>query len=126
MAYEKNPRVTFDDGPGRFHYHQFGDVLIGVTHGDTVKPEKLGELMATDRPKEWGETTFRYWLTGHIHNRKVYELSGCMVESFRTLAPKDAWTASMGYRSGRDMYSIAIHKRFGEVERHRTDIIMLE
>lgn len=126
MAYESNPRVTFDQNPGRFHYHRFGDVLIGVTHGDTVKPEKLGEIMAVDRQKDWGETNFRYWYTGHIHVRKVYDLPGCMAESFRTLAPKDAWTAGMGYRSGRDMYSIAIHKKFGEVERHRRDIIMLE
>lgn len=126
MSYEKNPRVTFDMGPGRFHYYRFHDVLIGVTHGDTVKPEKLGGIMATDRAKDWGETVRRYWYTGHIHTRNVFELPGCEVESFRTLAPKDAWTASMGYRSGRDMYCIVIHKEFGEIERHRKDILMLK
>jgi hypothetical protein len=126
MAYEDNPRVSFDQSPGMYHYHTFGDVLIGVTHGDKTKPEKLGEIMAVDRQKDWGTTKFRYWYTGHIHNRKVFDLPGCMVESFRTLAPKDAWTAGMGYRSGRDMYSIAIHRKFGEVERHRADIIMIE
>lgn len=126
MAYENNPRVSFDDGPGRFHYHRFGDVLLGVTHGDLAKPEKLGEIMAVDRQEDWGTTKFRYWFTGHIHVRKVFELPGCMVESFRTLAAKDAWTASMGYRSGRDMYAIALHKKYGEVERHRADIIMIE
>jgi len=126
MSYENNPRVTFDQSPGFYHYHVFGDVLIGVTHGDKTKPEKLGEIMSVDRQEDWGKTKFRYWYTGHIHNRKVYELPGCMVESFRTLAPKDAWTAGMGYRSGRDMYSIAIHRKFGEVERHRADIIMIE
>ena len=126
MSYEDNPRVTFDEAPGFYHYHTFGDVLIGVTHGDKVKPEKLGEIMSVDRVEDWGRTKFRYWYTGHIHNRKVFDLPGCMVESFRTLAPKDAWTAGMGYRSGRDMYSIALHRKFGEVERHRADIIMIE
>ena len=126
MAYENNPRVSFDMGPGRFHYHRFGEVLIGVTHGDLAKPEKLGGIMATDRPKDWGETVRRYWYTGHIHTRNVFELPGCEVESFRTLAAPDAWTASMGYRSGRDMYCIVIHEKYGEIERHRKDILMLK
>jgi metallophosphoesterase superfamily enzyme len=126
MAYEKNKRVTFDHGPGRFHYYRFHDVFIGVTHGDTVKPDKLGGIMATDNPKDWGDTTRRYWYTGHIHTRNVFEVAGCEVESFRTLAGKDAWTAAMGYRSGRDMYCIVHHKNYGEVERHRKDILMLE
>lgn len=125
LAYEQNPRVTFDLSPMKFHYHRFGKVLVGVTHGDTVKPEKLGELMASDQPQEWGETKHRYWYTGHIHSRKVYDLPGVMVESFRTLAAKDAWTHGAGYRSGRDMYAIVQHAEFGEVERHRVDVSML-
>ena len=126
MAYENNPRIHFDTSPAKFHYHKFGSVLLGVTHGDTVKPEKLGELMATDRAVDWGATKFRYWYTGHIHTRRVFELPGCMVESFRTLAAKDAWTAGAGYRSGRDMYAIVLHKEFGEIERHRVDVAMLD
>jgi hypothetical protein len=126
MAYENNPRVTFDRNPGRFHYYRFHDVLIGVTHGDTVKPEKLAGIMATDRPQDWGETTRRYWYTGHIHTRTAHDLAGCTAESFRTLAAKDAWTASMGYRTGRDMYCIVHHKNYGEVARNRKDILMLE
>ena len=126
MAYEDNKRVSFDMGPGRFHYYRFGEVLIGVTHGDTTKPERLGGIMATDRPKDWGETVRRYWYTGHIHTRNVFEMPGCEVESFRTLAASDAWTASMGYRSGRDMYCIVIHEKYGEIERHRKDILMLK
>jgi hypothetical protein len=126
MAYEQNPRVTFDESPSHFHYYRFHDVLIGVTHGDTVKPGDLGGVMAADKAEDWGQTTRRYWYTGHVHNRQVFELPGCEVESFRTLAPKDAWTASMGYRSGRDMYCIVLHKNFGEIERHRKDILMLK
>lgn len=126
MAYENNPRVTFDDGPGRFHYYRFHDILIGVTHGDTVKPQQLGGIMATDKPEDWGATKRRYWYTGHIHTRNVFEVPGCEVESFRTLAGKDAWTASMGYRSGRDMYCIVHHKNYGEIARNRKDILMLE
>ena len=125
MFYENNPRVTFDESPARYHYFRFGKNLIGVTHGDTVKPEALGPIMATDRAKDWGETEFRYWYTGHIHTRKVFELPGVITESFRTLAARDAWTAGSGYRAGRDMTAIVLDKDYGEVERHRIDIAML-
>jgi hypothetical protein len=54
------------------------------------------------------------------------EFPGVIWESFRTLAGKDAWTASKGYRSGRDMYAIVHAKDYGEVERHRVDISMLK
>jgi len=124
--YERNPRVTFDQSPARFHYHSFGRNFIGVHHGDTVKPDSLGAIMAADRPLEWGMSVYRYWYTGHVHNRRVFELPGCLVESFRTLAAKDAWHAESGYRSGRDMQAIVLHRDFGEVCRHRVGIEMLK
>lgn len=126
LLFESNPRVSFDLSPAKFHYHQFGKNLIGVTHGDMVKPDALGGIMATDQPEAWGATRFRYWLTGHVHNRRVFELPGCLVESFRTLAGKDSWTAASGYRAGRDMQSIVLHREFGERERHHIDISALE
>ncbi len=126
LLYEQNPRVSVDQSPGKFQYHQHGKVLIGVTHGDTGKPEKLAGVMAADQPEMWGKTAFRYWLTGHVHNRKVLELPGVMWETFRTLAPRDAWANAAGYRAGRDMTSIVFHQDFGEVARHRFDVAMLE
>lgn len=126
LLYENNPRVVFDMSPAHFHYHVFGKNLIGITHGDMTKPDNLGGIMATDRPEDWGATKFRYWLTGHVHNRRVFELPGCLVESFRTLAGKDSWAAASGYRAGRDMQSIVLHREFGERERHHIDISALE
>ena len=126
LLYEHNPRVVIDQSPGKFVYHQHGKVLIGVTHGDTGKPEKLAGVMAVDQPQLWGETRFRYWITGHVHSRKVVEMPGVMWETFRTLAPGDAWAHSSGYRSGRDMTSIVFHRDFGEIARHRFDVAMLE
>lgn len=125
LLYEKNPRVEIEQTPAKFAYHRHGKVLLGVTHGDTVKLDKLAGVMATDRAKEWGETEHRYWLTGHIHHRKVIEAPGVMIESFRTLAARDAWASAAGYRSGRDMTAIVFHDQHGEVARHRFDVGML-
>lgn len=125
MLYSSNPRVIVDRTPGKFHYYNHGKVLIGVTHGDTGKPGVLGGVMAADQPALWGTTKHRYWFTGHVHNRTVVELPGVMWETFRTLAARDGWAQSSGYRSGRDMMSIVMHKDHGEVARHRFDISML-
>lgn len=124
--YSREPRVEVDMSPAAYRYHRFGKVLIGVAHGDKTKPEALGPIMASDQASAWGETQHRYWITGHVHHRRVFELPGCLVESFRTLAARDAWTADSGYRSGRDMNCIVMHREHGEIERHRVDVAMLK
>jgi hypothetical protein len=116
--YEREPRVTVDTSPAKFHWYRFGKNLIGVTHGDTVKAKDLPGVMACDRAKDWGETDYRYWYTGHIHHDTVKEYPGVIVETFRTLAPADAWHKNQGYRSGQDLKLDVIHKKYGRVNRH--------
>jgi len=123
--YHSEPRVSVDVQPSRFWYYKFGKVLIGSTHGDMAKPDKLPQIMAADCPRRWGSTKHRYWYTGHIHTRNVIESAGCTWESFRTLAAKDAWHSGMGYRSGRDMSCILLHKDFGEVGRNTASLDLI-
>jgi hypothetical protein len=127
MAYfENNDRVEIEVNPSKFSFYRFGKVLIGSTHGDTVKHSQLPGIMAADRPEDWGLAKHRYWYTGHVHHTTVNEFPGVLCESFRTLAAKDAYAAGHGYRAGRDMRCIVLHKEHGEVGRHRCDISMLE
>ena len=124
--YEDNSRVTIDVSPAPFQYVRFGKCFFGVHHGHTAKADKLPLVMATDRSQEWGETEFRYWYTGHIHHDTKKEYSGCTVETFRTLAAKDAYASWGGYRSGQDSKCIVLHKDFGEVERHTINIAQIK
>lgn len=123
--FRNNARVSVDLSPAPFWYYRFGKVLIGTTHGDMCKLAQLPEIMACDAPEDWGKTQHRYWYTGHIHHESVKDYPGCRVESFRTLAAKDAWHTAAGYRSARDMHCIVLHKEFGEVDRHRCNIAMV-
>jgi len=120
--FRDEPRVEILPTANKFNYVQHGRVAIGFTHGDTVKLNTLSEIMATDKPELWAGTDHRYWFTGHIHHTTKQELRGSVVESFRTLASRDAWHTNSGYRSGRDMFCIVHDKQFGEVERYRCDI----
>ena len=120
--YHKEKRVEIDISPNHYWYYEFGKNLLGSTHGDTIKMEALGEIMAHDMPEAWGRTQFRNWFTGHIHHKKVQEFRGCQVESFNTLAARDAWNHKSGYRAKRNMQSIVYHKEYGEQERHTISI----
>lgn len=120
------PRVEVDLSPAVCWYHQFGSVLIGSTHGDTIKGSDLVAVMAADKAAAWGETTHRYWYVGHVHHQDVKEHRGGTVEYFRTLAARDAWHQGQGYRAGRDMRLIVLHREHGEIERHRCDVAMVQ
>lgn len=64
--YEEEPRVEIDCTSSVFQYFQHGSSFFGVHHGHTCKADKLPLVMATDKPKEWGSSKYRYWLTGQI------------------------------------------------------------
>lgn len=123
--FRSDPRVTIDRAPTPRWYFRFGNVLIGATHGHQCKPAKLGDLMARERPADWGSTAFRYFFYGHIHHKDAKDYSGCWVESFRTLAPPDAWHAGEGYGAWRDMQCIFLHRKYGERVRHTWPVQMM-
>ena len=125
MLFKDNPRVEVTLSPSLYRYHRFGKVLIGCHHGHGARAGELPLLMAADRHEDWGLTVFRYWLCGHIHHDSKKESPGVTLETFRTLAGKDAWHAGKGYRSGRDMKCIVYHRDFGEIERHTCSIAMI-
>lgn len=125
-TYEREPRVVIDISPSVFNYHRFGKVLLGMHHGHSCKPEKLPGVMAADRAKDWGDAIHRYWWQGHIHHESKKEYPGCSVESFNTLAAKDAYANDGGWRSGRTMQSIVYHREHGEVARSRVNAAMFE
>ncbi|MBK6920538.1 MAG: metallophosphoesterase [Deltaproteobacteria bacterium] len=119
--YANNPRVVLDATPGKFHYLEFGANLLGATHGDSLKGKRgrtLHEIMTTDQRAAWGRTRHAKWFVGHVHHESTSEVGDCRVETYRTLAPKDAWHAASGYRSGRDTRLEIFHREHGESERH--------
>lgn len=116
--FNNNDRVEIETRPRQHHYYEFGTCLFGMHHGHSTKWQQLPPVMAADRPEAWGRTKFRRWYCGHVHHDSVKEFPGCTVETFRTLAPRDAWHSGQGYRSGNDMKLDVWHKRRGHINRH--------
>lgn len=124
--FSQETRIAVDLNPSLFRFKEFGKVLIGAHHGHATKMRDLPGVMASDQSEAWGRTKFRYWYCGHVHHKSVdKEHPGVVVETFRTLAAKDAWHAGAGYRSGRDAQVIAHHREYGEIQRTRVDVAML-
>lgn len=111
--YRDDPRVTIEDAFAPYQFDAFGNVLLGWCHGDGAKLQDLPGIMATDKPDLWGATRFRYWHVGHVHHWSQKELPGCVVETHRTLAGRDAWHHHAGYRSGRALKAITYHREYG-------------
>jgi hypothetical protein len=123
--YEKERRVQIETSPAKYFYERWGNVLIGITHGDKVKMAELPSIMASDRAKDWGDTEHRYWWTGHVHHTKHQEYRGCFTESFNTLAASDAWHHASGYRSARQMQRIDLDATHGIYNRGIANIGMI-
>jgi predicted phosphodiesterase len=123
LFYSKIKRISVWQDPGIAWYYRFGKVLLGATHGHTMKPERMAMMMAADRPEDWGKTSFRYLYFGHIHRETASEIGPVRVESFSSPAAKDAWNAASGYRSGRALSAITHHREQGEIGRHRVNIL---
>ena len=116
--FENDERVEIELPVNPFAYHEFGSNLIGINHG-MIKASLLPGIMAQDKREAWGRTKRAYWYVGHIHHKESKEFPGCVVEAFRTVGAKDAWSHGKGYRSERDMQLIVLHKDHGEVSRTR-------
>lgn len=112
--WRNEPRVDVLDTDGRFHYLEWGNWLIGVNHGDKLKPQKLVNVMARDQAAAWGRTSHRMWACGHFHHEQVMEMDGCTVHRFGALPPPDAWHASMGYGGDGQMQMMVFKKGGGK------------
>lgn len=122
--YRSEPRVTVDVDPSLFFWHRFGKVMLGATHGHTVKLKDMPQIMAHRRAEDWGVTRFRYCHGFHIHHHSkiATEGEGVICESHQAPVPQDAWHFAAGFLSGRSMQSITYHRERGEVGRVRVSL----
>lgn len=86
--FDNSKRVTIDVDPSAFFWYPFGKVLIGATHGDKAKGHDMPGVMAADRPRDWGNSEYRYIYLGHVHHKSIGggEKHGATWETFQTLS----------------------------------------
>lgn len=122
--YRNEPRVTVDVDPSLFWWHRFGAVMLGATHGHSVKLKAMPGIMACRRAEDWGATRYRYVHGFHIHHKELHgwEEHGVIGEAHQAPIPQDAYHFGAGFLSGRSLQSITYHRDEGEVSRIRVGI----
>ena len=124
--FEKSPNIIVEPTESKFYFLEFGKNLIGITHGDRIPANRLAGVMTRLAAEQWGRTQYRRWWVGHIHHKQKIALdSGCVVESFNTLAGTDAWHTASGYGGERGIEMIVLHKEFGEIGRQSPSLEMV-
>lgn len=107
-AWYRNAKdITVDNRATPRKYYEYGNVLLGFTHGDKEKIEKLRSLMAYESKDAWARTVYKEFHLGHQH-RKIstkhivksevtHEELGILVRQLSSLSGTDAWHHSMGF-----------------------------
>ena len=103
LVYENTPNVKIEYQELQRTYYTYGENLFGVVHGDREKVNTLPTLMALEQKEQWGKTTHRTWLLGHLHTGKAYiaktseDNSGVEMIWLRSLSSTDKWHHKQGY-----------------------------
>ena len=111
--FRDNPRVWVDCDPSAWWWLEFGECLLGGTHGHTCKADRMRDAMIVDKAEAWGRTKYRHMYVGHVHHNSRLELAGLTVEYMRNTAPRDAHAAAGGYRSRNDLRCDTWHRAQG-------------
>ena len=119
--YSNDDRVEVEVSPSDFYADEFGCNMILAHHGDKAKPDRLVMFAADEYAEIWGRTKFRFCWTGHIHHKSAKDTGGMLFESFRTLAPRDAYAHSHAYSSRQSMTAITLHRHEGERVRNQVN-----
>jgi hypothetical protein len=96
--FRSDSRVFVEKTPEPYIFHKYGKNLIGFHHGHGLsKGVDLARMMATCAPEEWGQTHFRYWLTGNLHRFSQEEAGGVTTIVASSLSGADRWHVTNGY-----------------------------
>jgi len=88
--------VEVNPDPRARKYIEFGDCLIGFSHGDKEKKRIFGN-MQVEAAEAWGRTRFREWHCGHFHSEQVHEEHGVIVRRLSSVTGTDSWHYTAGY-----------------------------
>lgn len=94
--YRGSERVRVNPDPRSRKYIEFGECLIGYSHGDKEKKRIFGN-MQVEAAEAWGRTKFREWHCGHFHSEQVQEEHGVIVRRLSSMTGTDSWHYTSGY-----------------------------
>jgi predicted phosphodiesterase len=89
--------VNINNSPAPRKYYEYGNIMFGLTHGDTIKKEKLPLIGAVEQPEMWGRCKRKCWLTGHLHHIKMEDHSSVQIFILPSISGVDEYHNTNGY-----------------------------
>lgn len=123
FRFMNDDNVEVDIEPSPRYYERYGVNLIGFAHSYYEKKANLPHLMQIERPKDWGDTTYREYHLAHYHSEKVEEKGGIIFRWLPSITGADTWSNDCGYIGAvRRSYSFVYDKEKGLIQMNSTII----
>ena len=94
--FHNNENVTVGLSTSPRKYVEFGNCLIGYSHGEKEK-KRIEKIMQVEAAESWGRTKFREFHLGHLHSEQVSEDGGIIIRNLSSVTGTDAWHHNSGY-----------------------------
>ena len=119
--FHNHPRVSVAlEDVGRQYIH-WGVNLIGLNHGDKVKPIDL--VMSMFHEADTSQAEHMEWHLGHYHTRRVEEVHGVTVRSFQSAREPGNWDITHAHNHNkREIVGILWHSSEGPVVEVRRQV----
>ncbi len=109
-------QVTFNNDMSHRKYTKYGKNIIGTTHMDGAKIDKLHGLMAEEASEFWHECKHRYIYGHHVHHTTSKDVFSVCIETLRSPSGTDGWHHRSGYQhSPKAVQGFIHHKEHGQV-----------
>ena len=101
--YSTTDKVSVDIKPKFRKYRQWGQGMVGFTHGDEEPHRDLPAIMAGEAKEMWANTSYREFHLGHLHKKKQMftmagdTYNGVITRIIPSIASIDAWHYKKGY-----------------------------
>lgn len=123
--YEGDKIVTVDNSPRLRKYYEFGDNLLGFSHGDSEKITELPLTMAREQQQAWARCSTREWHVGHKHivekfeakpgkiEQDLYSDKGVRIRRLASMTAHDMWHTKYAYMDRRACDAFVFHRDAG-------------
>lgn len=113
--YEDEPRVTVDDSAMPYYCYEHGKTALFFHHGHKRKVKDIDTVFVAKFREVFGRTKYAYAHMGHLHHIDFKGGNLMVVKQYETLAPNDAFSARLGWESGRGATVTTYHSEYGQV-----------
>ena len=96
--FRHNKDIKVDTSAMARKYVEFGKCLIGFTHGDTERKNRIGKLMPIEAREAWGRTLYHEVHAAHFHSEQaIKEENGIIVRHISSPTGTDNWHYEKGF-----------------------------